>query len=360
MTIPATLSGVPSPAALGGAATEGAPADGQPPADAFALLLAALAGGVVVPVPGHVVPPQLTAPDTAAAATTTVEARNTGVPAGSGPAAAPTPATLPAQASPVAWEATTQRALVPAAETGRAPAAAAPATLAPTLTTTAPLPTGAIGNASSTAQPAESASGPADPPPADTTPVRRTAGPEQTAPETTVLPETAQAILPAQAVPTAAPAPALNTIVQRATAVDGVASSHQVKPALLEAARGLRQEGGGRTSLVVRLDPPELGAVVIRLTVQDGRVDVQLRTPDVTARVDLQAQSYDVQQVLRDNGFDLTSFDVTHGDVLSGGRDDAKTPDRGTPQRHRPADGQAGNPHVTDDVHDPQAAGTWL
>ena len=137
-----------------------------------------------------------------------------------------------------------------------------------------------------------------------------------------------------------------------------------MQPAVVEAARGLRDEGGGRTSLVVRLDPPELGAVVVRLTVQDGRVDVQLRTPDATARGDLQAQAFDVQRVLRDNGFDLTSFDVaqggTRGDVPGGAQEDARTPDRGTPPQQGPADGRPGTSHVTDDADDPQAAGTWL
>jgi flagellar hook-length control protein FliK len=141
--------------------------------------------------------------------------------------------------------------------------------------------------------------------------------------------------------------------------------THRVQPALVEAARGLRHEGGGRTSLVVRLDPPELGAVLVRLTVQDGRVDVQLRTPDLAARSDLQAQSWDVQQVLRDSGLDLRSFDVSHGDVLSGelfqgGRDQAGTPDRGTPRGTQGSDGGPGTTHVTDDVADPQPSGTWL
>ena len=133
---------------------------------------------------------------------------------------------------------------------------------------------------------------------------------------------------------------------------------NHVKPALVEAARGLRHEGGGRTSLVVRLDPPELGAVLVRLTVQDGRVDVTLRTPDLAARADLQDQSYDVQQVLREQGFDLSSFDVAQGDVLPDGWGDA--PDRGTPERSRRADGHPDHSPVTDDGSSPEPSGTWL
>jgi chemotaxis protein MotD len=145
--------------------------------------------------------------------------------------------------------------------------------------------------------------------------------------------------------------------VEAPRAAAPVTSTHHVKPALVEAARGLRHEGGGRTSLVVRLDPPELGAVLVRLTVQDGRVDVTLRTPDLAARADLQAQSYDVQQVLREQGFDLSSFDVAQGDVLPDGWGDA--PDRGTPERGRRADGQPHTP-VTDDGPAPEPSGTWL
>ncbi|MGZ6791338.1 MAG: flagellar hook-length control protein FliK, partial [Mycobacteriales bacterium] len=150
-------------------------------------------------------------------------------------------------------------------------------------------------------------------------------------------------------------------------AVEAGATRH-VRPAIVEAARHLRSEGG-RTSLVVRLDPPELGAVLVRLTVKDGQVDVQLRTPDLTARGDLQAQSFDVQQVLRESGLDLSSFDVAHGDVLGAPAGDPRgsqpdggrqTPDRATPRPSWGADGTATTAVVMDDAPSPQPAGTWL
>ncbi len=167
--------------------------------------------------------------------------------------------------------------------------------------------------------------------------------------------------MPAPVLPATAPT-TLPTSPPTGTTPDTGPTRH-VRPALIEATRHLRQEGG-RTSLVIRLDPPELGAVLVRLTVRDGLVDVQLRTPDLASRSDLQAQSFDVQQVLREQGLDLSSFDVAHGDVLPGGAwpgspDDRATPDRATPQRPRGADGQPGS-HVTDDVPSPQPAGTWL
>ena len=133
-----------------------------------------------------------------------------------------------------------------------------------------------------------------------------------------------------------------------------------VTPAIEEAARHLRREGD-RTSLIVRLDPPELGAVLVRLTVHDGQVDVTLRAPDAQARGDLLARFPDIQQVLRDAGLDLSSFDVSfdasQGQLLDSHPGESRqTPDRGTPHRGASADGSA---PVTDDV-DPQPAGTWL
>jgi flagellar hook-length control protein FliK len=136
--------------------------------------------------------------------------------------------------------------------------------------------------------------------------------------------------------------------------------TRHVRPALLEAAKHLKTEGG-RTSLVIRLDPPELGAVLVRLTVHHGQVDIQLRTPDLAARGDLQAQAFDVKQVLHEQGLDLASFEVAHGDVLShSGSSDQETPDRATPRPRANADGRSSTAHVMDDVPSPQPAGTWL
>lgn len=164
----------------------------------------------------------------------------------------------------------------------------------------------------------------------------------------------------------AAPAPAAagTPPTAEAPAVEGTGPTKHVQPAVLEAVRGLRHEGGGRTSLVVRLDPPELGAVLVRLTVQDGRVEVQLRTPDLAVRGDLQAQAYDVEQVLRAQGFDLASFDVSQGDVLPGSTSGGR-PDRQAHEQGRPADqGPSRTTHVMDDVPEPDgtqaAPGTWL
>ena len=271
------------------------------PDDVFASVLAALSGALGLPVQAAPLPTDVPAQDTAAAPVT---AAATAVPAGT------------ADAAPAVWTAVTQRPVL-AAPDATAPAPALPQEQAPAHPVT---------SHRDTAPAVEQ--GRAPEPPAAAVPVLQE-------------PQVTTASAPVEAPRAAAP----------------VTSTHHVKPALVEAARGLRHEGGGRTSLVVRLDPPELGAVLVRLTVQDGRVDVTLRTPDLAARADLQAQSYDVQQVLREQGFDLSSFDVAQGDVLPDGWGDA--PDRGTPERGRRADGQPHTP-VTDDGPAPEPSGTWL
>lgn len=348
MTTPLSLSlPVPAPAD----ATPGAP-ETAAPGDAFAALLAALTGAVTVPTqvvpapaPGDAGPePSAVAPAGAAglAPSAVLAALAPSAPA------APMPATALVSALAAAAVA------VPAAGPTAVPAAEEPARTAtwqPTAAVRRPAESPVAGHPA----PAAPADAPVAWQPLEGRPpvVRREVAAD--APVDAVV--TAQQVLAPAAAPTTAADP-----VARA---EGVGPARHVKPAVLEAASRLRHEGGGRTSLVVRLDPPELGAVVVRLTVQDGRVDVQLRTPDLAARSDLQAQSYDVQQVLRDNGLDLTSFDVSHGELPSGdlrqdGRGPSDTPDRGTPRGAGTTDGAPGTTRVTDDVTDPQPAGTWL
>jgi hypothetical protein len=303
------------------------------PDDVFAAVLAALSGALGAPPP--VLPIGLDSPTPAEPSTV------------SGPGALPS---LPPVASPVVWTATTQRAAV--AEVVATPVGDAPAT-APVLT---PPTAAAAGPEARVPQVHEPAG-----------PMARQSAAE--APPTKAAAEHPSTDAPADPRQTAVPdlgahlsdvTAAAQQLVpdKRVEAPGETGIARHVQPAVVEAARGLRHEGGGRTSLVVRLDPPELGAVLVRLTVQHGRVDVQLRTPDLAARSDLQAQSYDLQQVLREQGFDLRSFDVGHGDVFGDRSEDV--PDRGTPQQRRGADGGQGNSHVTDDAPAPEPSGTWL
>jgi flagellar hook-length control protein FliK len=355
MTTPCSLPGS-LPVALPGVSDAG-PATPGSPDDAFAAVLAMLSGALGVPVPQATQPVDVPQEGTGAA------------PAVDGPGA-----TVEA---PGAWAAATQRQGLPGI-------VAVPQPTTP-VDESAPVDAAVVDTAPaspSSAAPGQVRQGPVGPTHATHgTEVRATRPAGEHAPFVgkAEVQQGSDAELPAvpagPEAPTTAPvdappplrveqqAPVTATAPnQQPAAVDAphaTKATRHVQQAVLEAARGLRHEGGGRTSLVVRLDPPELGAVLVRLTVQDGRVDVQLRTPDLAARADLQSQSYDVQQVLRDQGFDLSSFDVAHGDVFPGNQGDS--PDRGTPQRSHRADGRLDDHHpVTDDGPATEPSGTWL
>jgi hypothetical protein len=228
--------------------------------DVFASVLAALSGALGVPVQATPLPTEAPAQDAAAAPTATPAL-----------AAAPAVPTGTADPTPLVWAAVTQRPVLP----GTAPAAPVTAPPVPA----EPKPTGHVADARVAAPATAEVSRPEEPAPAVPAQVDAPVPVAAPAPDAaTVPPPPVAHVAPTKEVHIEAP-------------VTATTSTHQVKPALVEAARGLRREGGGRISLVVRLDPPELGAVLVRLTVQDGRVDVTLRTPDLAARADLQAQS---------------------------------------------------------------------
>jgi flagellar hook-length control protein FliK len=139
----------------------------------------------------------------------------------------------------------------------------------------------------------------------------------------------------------------------------------QVRPAVAELARGLRDAGGGRASLVVRLDPPELGPVLVRLTVHNGSVDVSLRATEAAAGTGLLSATSSVRDTLREHGLDLSSFDVQTGGGDAGAAGDGdrsgSAPDRGTGRRGRPADVPTGSPTARrTPTPDGADAGTWL
>ncbi len=341
------------PTTTAGDAATGVP-ETAAPSDAFASLLATLTGAVAVPVTvtAPPAPPALPAAQQEAAAPAVAV----------GPRSVPAVSTnLPATLLPLPPAAPAQpRAEIPGTDsTPSTPTTSlAPQAISAPTRPAAPLP-------SPPSQAVAPPSAPAPAAPAELhveTPVADAPVVPAVRREEPPAEEQLELVVPNQPAPPVAAAPVHAGAPEKARAVE---PTHTVKPALLEAARGLRHEGGGRTSLVVRLDPPELGAVLVRLTVQDGRVDVQLRTPDLAARTDLQAQSYDVQQVLRDAGLDLRSFDVAQGDVLAGdllqnGQERADTPDRGTRRQPGASDESAGLPPVQDEGADPQPAGTWL
>lgn len=66
--------------------------------------------------------------------------------------------------------------------------------------------------------------------------------------------------------------------------------------------------------LTVRLDPPELGAVRVRVFTQGDNVRVTLHADSPEARTVLQQRHDDVRDVLRNEGFNLDGFDVETND----------------------------------------------
>ena len=116
-----------------------------------------------------------------------------------------------------------------------------------------------------------------------------------------------------------------------------------VQPALLELARGLRTTGAGHATLVVRLDPPELGPVLVRVVLRAGTVSVTCRSADPGAVGVLQQQRGDLRDLLRREGFDLADYDVRQQpDGPAGGETPADR--RGADPDARPG-GQAAHTH---------------
>ncbi len=137
-----------------------------------------------------------------------------------------------------------------------------------------------------------------------------------------------------------------------------------VRPAVLELARGLRTGAPGHASLVVRLDPPELGAVLVRVVVRGDSVSVTCRSADAGAVGALQQQRGDLVDVLRREGLDLGDFDVRHdGGPQAPGRDapgDPRDPRRPEPERARPRPAAAAGGPTRADDDPPRRPGTWL
>lgn len=130
-----------------------------------------------------------------------------------------------------------------------------------------------------------------------------------------------------------------------------------LRGALLDAVRdpARREEV---TSLAVRLDPPELGTVVVRLSFRGGEVSVSVQAADAQAAAAVEHQRVEVRDALRAEGLDLDAFDVSTGwsgpsseERQAGGRD------RGAARGDARAD--------ADDIPRPRPTpaadrGTWL
>ncbi len=102
----------------------------------------------------------------------------------------------------------------------------------------------------------------------------------------------------------------------------------QVGQQLLGELQRLRAEGGGAQRLVLRLDPPELGAVRLHFELRGGDVYVILRPERPDAAPLLQEQRDRVAAILQREGMNLSGFDVRSGDQQSERHRLWRTPER--------------------------------
>jgi flagellar hook-length control protein FliK len=106
------------------------------------------------------------------------------------------------------------------------------------------------------------------------------------------------------------------------TAVDPEAAAPAAIPARI--AELTRRRTGSVEQIVVRLDPPELGAVRITVTARGDHVHLTLRADTPEARAALAAQRESIETLLSSEGFNLGSFDVGHQARRDGRHDNGR------------------------------------
>jgi flagellar hook-length control protein FliK len=86
---------------------------------------------------------------------------------------------------------------------------------------------------------------------------------------------------------------------------------------IAELARMARVSADGTARLVVRLDPPELGAVTLHLTSRGSEVQLAMRAETPAGAAALAGQQARVRDLLAAHGFDLARFTVSGSDSTS-------------------------------------------
>jgi hypothetical protein len=104
--------------------------------------------------------------------------------------------------------------------------------------------------------------------------------------------------------------------------------AHTVAPTIAQVAQSLRTSGDGTSRLVIRLDPVELGPVLISLRTRGGAVDISVRADNAGGAAAVADQRAHIQQVLAEHGLDLSSFSVSGGEASGGAG--SSTTDQGT------------------------------
>jgi flagellar hook-length control protein FliK len=123
---------------------------------------------------------------------------------------------------------------------------------------------------------------------------------------------------PQQQGPSAAPAPAAASSTQTQHAV-AEQSAARAAPAAHQVGREIvRKFDGGNTRFELRLDPPELGRVEVRMEVsRDHRVTAVIAADSPQALTELARHARDLEQMLQGAGLELSdsglSFDLRRG-----------------------------------------------
>ena len=105
-------------------------------------------------------------------------------------------------------------------------------------------------------------------------------------------------------------------------------------PAVTSLAHAAARDGGA-ARIVMRLDPPELGTVVVSLTLRGGEVHVSLVAADPGAAGQLDARRAEVRSALAQAGLDLEGWSVDSGDR---GRQDRQGERRSPSSGRSPSD----------------------
>ena len=88
----------------------------------------------------------------------------------------------------------------------------------------------------------------------------------------------------------------------------------QVASVLEQVASAIVSAVGGSNRLVVRLHPPDLGTVTVKVTRADGKVSVAIETTDSNVQSILARGAGDLRDSLKAQGVNINRFDVTNGE----------------------------------------------
>lgn len=130
----------------------------------------------------------------------------------------------------------------------------------------------------------------------------------------------------------AAPFAQASTQTHQGAAIDHTAAVRAAPAASQVAHEIIRRFNGGNTTFDLRLDPPELGRVEVRLDVsRDHRVTAVISADSPQALTELSRHAHDLEQMLNDAGLQLSdsglSFDLRQGSEGNG--DASETDSRG-------------------------------